>query len=214
MAEVARPAFARLGATFTTKLNAWGWTPAGGGEMEVAIEPIKGLEAIEEWTIKLEDWQVVNGVAAVTNLRINIAQRMAQRTEKLLSEEGITPQITAVRERGRSPGSGISLWITQAGFDALGKKRMAAEKVAETAVTQLLDFMENGADVDKYLADQLLMPLSLASGPSKFTADQLTLHTVTNADLLRQWLNVDIDIQGNIGQTAEITVEGISFLQD
>lgn len=214
MAEVARPAFARLGATFTTKLNAWGWSSTGGGEIEVDIEPINGLEAIEAWTITLEDWQVVNGVAGVTNLKTHIAQRMADRAEKLLREDGITPQITSVRERGRRPGSGLVLWITQAGFAALGKKRVSAEKVAGTAVTQLLDFMENGADVDKYLADQLLIPLALASGPSQFTADQLTLHTVTNADLLRQWLNVDINIQGKIGQTAEISVEGISFLQD
>lgn len=211
LAEVARPAFARLGATFSTNLNAWGWAPAGGGEVEIDIEPIEGMEAVEEWTVKLEDLMVVHGIAAVTNLRAHIPQRMTQRAEKILRKDGVTPQIKPIRERGRRPGAGMFLWITQAGFTALGKKRVASEKVAETAVTALLDYMENGADVDKYLADQLLLPLALANGRSEFTADQLTRHTTTNADLLRQWLDAEIVINGKIGGMADIVVEGVDF---
>ena len=211
MAEVARPAFSRLGATFTTKLNAWGWNPSGGGEIEVAIDPIDNLEAIEEWAVKLDDWRVVKGVAAVTNLRAHIPQRMAKRAEKLLRQDGLTPQITQVRERGRGPGTGLCLWITQAGFAGLGKKRVPAQRVAETAVSELLAFMENGADVDKHLADQLLLPLALANGESEFATDQLTSHTITCAELLRQWLDVDIKIDGKQNEPATIQIQGTSF---
>lgn len=213
-AEVARPAFSRLGATFTTKLNAWGWNPSGGGEIEAQIEPIDQLEAVEEWTIGLDDWRVVHGVAAATNLRAHIPQRMVKRTKSLLSQDGLTTEVSTVRERGRGPGSGLCLWITQAGFASLGKKNISAQKVAETTTNELLDYMENGADMDKYLADQLLLPLALANGRSEFITDKLTLHTTTNADLLRQWLNVEITINGKIGDTAEITIEGIEYQRD
>lgn len=211
MEEVTKPAFARLGATFTTKLNTWGWNPSGGGEIEVNIEPVDSLEAIEEWAVKLDDWRIVNGVAAVTNLRANIPQRMANRTEKLLRKDGLTPQIKVVRERGRGPGTGLCLWITQAGFSGFGKKGLPAQRVAETAVSELLTYMENGADVDKHLADQLLLPLALANGSSEYATDQLTSHTITNADLLRQWLDVDIKVVGKLNKPATIQIEGISF---
>ncbi len=214
IAEVARPAYARLGATFTTKLNVWGWNPTGGGEFEAQIEPVALLEAVEEWAVKIEDWRVVNGVAGATNLRSHIPQSMVKQAETILQQDGVTPQITSIQERGRGPGSGICLWITQAGFSNLGRKGLSAQNVAAAPVTELLDFMENGADVDKYLADQLLLPLALAVGPSQFTTDNLTLHTVTNANLLRQWLDVEIDIKGKIGEAAEITIEGVAFRRD
>lgn len=213
MAEVARPAFARLGATFTTKLNTWGWNPSGGGEIEVDIEPIDHLEAVEEWAVKLDDCQIANGVAAATNLRANIPQRMAKQAEKILNQDGVTTGISVIQERGRGPGSGFCVWTTQAGFSNLGRKGLSPQRVAETAVTELLDFMENGADTDKYLADQLLLPLALATGSSEFATDQLTSHTVTNADLLRQWLDVDIKIKGKIGEIAEIAIEGVGFIR-
>lgn len=214
MAEVTRPAYARLGATFSTKLNAWGWNPSGGGEIQADIEPIDRLEVVEEWAVDLDDWRVVTGVAAVTNLRAHLAQRMVKQAEKILQQDGLTTEIETVRERGRGPGSGICLWITQAGFSHLGRKGLSPQRVAETAVTQLLDFMENGADVDPYLADQLLLPLALANGPSQFTTDKLTSHVVTNTALLRQWLGVEIEIKGKIGEIAEILVEGIGFNRD
>lgn len=214
LAEVARPAYARLGATFSTKLNAWGWNPAGGGEIEADIQPIERLEAVEEWAISLDDWQRVDGISAATNLRANIPQRMGKQAERMLRREGITTNVSVVQERGRGPGSGLCVWLTQAGFSHLGRKGLSPQRVAKTAVTQLLDFMENGADVDPHLADQLLLPLSLANGPSQFTTDKLTSHTVTNAALLRQWLNVEIEIKGKIGETAEIIVEGIGFTRE
>ncbi|MCZ7667606.1 MAG: RNA 3'-terminal phosphate cyclase [Chloroflexi bacterium] len=78
LAEVAGPAFARLGATFNWQLNGWGWYPAGGGEIQAEISPIEGLQAAS-WSLQPEARKVVYGVAAVTNLPAHIPQRLAQR---------------------------------------------------------------------------------------------------------------------------------------
>jgi RNA 3'-terminal phosphate cyclase (ATP) len=154
----------------------------------------------------------VHGVAAVTNLPSHIPQRMASRAHNLLREAGLKTSIKPVRERGEGPGAGIFLWIPQAGFGALGRQGWPSEKVAEAAVADLLAFVENEtAAVDPYLADQLLLPMALADGRSTFTTNRLTGHTLTNASLLRRWLDVSIDIEGNRDGPGRVTVEGSGF---
>jgi RNA 3'-terminal phosphate cyclase (ATP) len=83
--------------------------------------------------------------------------------------------------------------------------------VAETAVAELRAFIDNKAQVDSHQADQLLLPLALAKGSTSYTTNPLTRHTVTNAHLLRQWLDVAISIDGTIGQPAQVTITGANY---
>jgi RNA 3'-terminal phosphate cyclase (ATP) len=211
LAEVAQPACEQLGADFETKLNAWGWMTAGEGEITVHIKPVEILTA---YTFEPVNIKRVNGVAAVTNLPSHIPHRMARRAYNLLTQSGLDCDVQPIRERGAGPGAGIILWTDQAGFTALGRKGLPADKVAEKAVADLMAFKENGAAVDRYLADQLLVPMALAQGISTLTTDHLTLHTLTNVSLLRQWINVNINVDGQPQQPAHITVHGMEFNRD
>jgi RNA 3'-terminal phosphate cyclase (ATP) len=208
LTRVAQPAFARLGATFQTELKAWGWYPVGGGEMVATIEPASHLQSI---SFARGDVDEVEGVAAVTNLPAHIPQRMARRAHNLLEEAGLHPRLQPLRERGPGPGAGIVLWVPYGGATGLGRKGVPAENVAQTAVAELLAFIENRADVDKYLADQLLLPLALADGRTTFTTSELTTHTLTSASLLHQWLDVTIDATGELGGPAQVAVVGTRF---
>lgn len=208
IAEVARPIFQRMGAVFNVQLKAWGWYPVGGGEITAEIHPISHLQAISFEPIP---HQIVQGVSAVTNLPAHIPNRMARRAHNLLTEARLQPKIQEVRDKGVGAGAGIFLWLPGAGFSSLGRKEIPADKVAETAVADLLAFVENGASVDEHLADQLLLPLALAHGSSTFTTNRLTQHTLTNANLLRQWLDVFITINGQLNQPAQISVIGNQF---
>lgn len=208
VAHVARPVFLRMGATFTTELIAWGWYPAGGGAITIEVEPVERLIAPAFEHIPVER---VEGVAAVTNLPADIPQRMAGRAANLLTAAGRASKIEPRREKGRGPGAGIFLWTPQGGFGALGRPGLPSEKVAEAAVAETLAFVDNNAMVDRHLADQLLLPLALAHGRARYTTDHLTLHTLTNAELLRQWLDTRIDITGDLGGPAAIDVTGIGF---
>ena len=208
LAEVVRPAYAHLGASFATELKGWGWYPAGGGEITAVIEPALCLQAA---SFARESVERVEGMAAVTNLPAHIPHRLARRAGNLLTQAGYSHQIEALRERSAGPGAGIVLWLPNAGFTSLGRPGLPAEKVAETAVAELLAFLDNGAAVDRHLADQLLLPLALSQGSAILTTDQLTQHISTSADLLRQWLDATITITGGADQPVQIETTGVNF---
>lgn len=204
--HVFQPAIARFGVQVDMQLDRWGWMPAGEGQISALIEPVKQLSAVSFTPV---DHDVVRGVAAVTNLPAHIAQRMANRAANLLRERGIDPAIQPVRERGPGPGAGIFLWVPQAGFGQLGRKGYPADRVAEDAVAELLTFIENGdAAVDHHLADQLLIPMTLAQGRSTFTTNRLSSHTLTNASIVRQWLGADVSVSGSLGQPGAVSIAG------
>ena len=204
--HVFRPAAALFGARFDLQLDAWGWLPAGEGQISATIQPLQRLEAV---VFQPQSPDVVQGVAAVTNLPSHIAQRMANRAGNLLRENGLHPDVRPLRERAPGPGAGIFLWLSKAGFGQLGRPGYPADKVAEDAVAELLSFIENGpAAVDQHLADQLLIPMALAQGRSTFTTHLLSSHTLTNASIVRQWLDVDVSVSGRMGESGSVSVVG------
>ena len=208
VAHVARPAFGRMGATFDLALERWGWYPVGGGVVRANITPVARLDAPLFEHVPAER---IDGVAAVTNLPADIPQRMAGRATNLLTAAGRRSKIEPRRENGAGPGAGIFLWTPQGGFGSIGRPGLPSERVAEAAVAETLAFLDNGAMVDRHLADQLLLPLALAHGRTRYTTDHLTLHTTTSADLLRLWLDTTIAIDGDLGGPAEIDITSAGF---
>lgn len=208
LANVACPAFTRFGGEISVELHRWGWMTAGDGEIVLTVEPVSGLSAVEFERPEIDE---VKGVAAVTNLPSHIPHRMARRAHNLIAEAGLNPSIQSLREKGAGPGAGIVLWVPQAGFSSLGRKGLPAEKVAEAAVADLLSFVDNGAAVDYHLADQLLLPMALAEGHSSYTTTRLTRHTETNVGLIRQWLDVRIDVDGALDEPAQVSVKSDGF---
>lgn len=211
LAEVALPAYHQFGMNVSLKLDAYGWNPTGGGQMQATIQPVQRLQAATFESIQSNE---VHGVAVVTELPSHIPQRMERRAHNLLTGLGLKSRVKPVREGGAQPGAGLFLWRPQAGFSALGEKGLPADKVADAAVADLREFMVNAAAVDHHLADQLLIPMALAQGTSHFSTNRLTLHTLTNIALLRQWLNVTITITGDQDQLGTVTVEGIAFTSE
>jgi RNA 3'-terminal phosphate cyclase (ATP) len=201
-------ALKQFGVPATAELTAWGWYPRGQGEITFTISPGKRLVAPD---LQPPETYEVEGVAAATNLPSHIPQRMARRAANLLDDQGISTRITPLREKGSAPGAGIFLWTQLAGFSSLGRPGLPAEKVASSAVADCLSFVENRAAVGSYLADQLLLPLALSRSSGSFTTSRLTSHTYTNAQLLRIWLDVEIELIGAPGESGQITVEGSGF---
>ncbi|MBN1318793.1 MAG: RNA 3'-phosphate cyclase [Anaerolineales bacterium] len=208
------PAVARMGIDMAAQIKTWGWYPVGGGEIEVQIRPIDGLEKLV-WTERGR-LERVTGVSAVTNLPSHIPQRMASRCSSILGSAKIPCQITPLRERGPGPGAGIFLTAEydrgRVGFSSIGRKGKPSEKVAEEICNDLLAFHNANQElaIDPYLADQLILPMALANGESVFTTNRISQHALTNSYVIRQFLDNFIGIERQ-GDGGTITIEGIGY---
>ncbi|NEP10339.1 MAG: RNA 3'-terminal phosphate cyclase [Symploca sp. SIO2C1] len=201
------PTLKRLGIEAEVKLNAWGWYPQGGGEVELQVtgskQPFTCLQLLERGAL-----QQIGGLAVVTELPAHIPQRMVNRAENLLQQAHLPAQIEPVRGRGIAPGAGIFLTAeyehSRAGFSGLGSRGIPAERVAETAVQELLDFHAQAAPVDPFLADQLLLPLALSSDTSQYRVASISKHLTTNAWVIEQFklANIVIDEENQLVRVA------------
>lgn len=195
--QVYLPHLQQMGVQASAELQAWGWYPKGNGEIQLNVtgtsSPLKGLELLERGQVNQ-----VHGLAVVTELPSHIPQRMVNRAESLLRQAKLKPRMEILRGRGIAPGTGIFLGLecdrTRAGFGALGKLGLAAEQVAELATQELLKFYHTQAPVDPFLADQLLLPLALASEPSQYRVAEITQHLTTNAWVIEQFGIAQIEI--------------------
>ncbi len=181
--QVYLPMLNRMGVQAEAKLNAWGWYPRGGGEVELRVSgrsKLSGINLLERGNLRQ-----VRGLAVVTELPSHIPQRMASRAENLLHETELRATVQPLRARGVGPGAGLFLTAeydnSLAGSGALGRVGLPAEKVAQMACEELLDFHKTGAPVDVHLADQLLLPAALASEASQYRVAEISTHLTTNA---------------------------------
>ena len=152
----------------------------------------------------------IRGISAIANLEEGIARR--QKLQALRRLEPICNDSKIETVNMPSPGKG-TLLLVQAEFEhstccyfglgAIGKR---AEQVADEAVDALEAFLASDGAVDEHLADQLLLPLAFANGPSQFRTSRVTLHLLTNAEILQAFLPMRIQIDGAEGQPGTVTI--------
>ena len=82
-----------------------------------------------------------------------------------------------------------------ASFSGYGRLGKPSEAVADEAVAAFYEHHASDAAVELHLADQLLLPLSLAAGISTFTTPRSTSHLMTNAWNIGQFAIADISIE-------------------
>jgi len=198
------PVLARLGVQATVELERWGWYPQGGGRVTCRLRglgaaaterPLQPLDLTERGGLRR-----IGGFSATSNLPAHIGQRQRERTVKLLRANGFVPDIEIVDAPSPGPGTCVFLQAefkkSVAGFTGYGRLRKPAEQVAEEAARAFLAYQRSGGAVDRYLADQLILPLALAAGESQLTTDKVTDHLRTNAWLVEQFLPVKVEVVG------------------
>lgn len=220
LAHTFLPTLKRMGIETELDVSAWGFYPAGGGEIRVTIQgregPLNPLRMIERGELT-RIW----GQAVATNLPAHIPQRMANRAQNVLAETGLAAQIKARRLGGAGPGTGIFTCAEYAavetgepivaGFTAYGRKGLPAERVAETVCEALLTHHHTAAPVDPHLADQLILPMALAGSaagaPSTIYTSRVSEHLLTNIWVIQQFMERDIETTGDIGAPGVVTIQ-------
>jgi RNA 3'-terminal phosphate cyclase (ATP) len=210
------PALARMGIEATVEINQWGWYPIGGGEIRARVKgqgirdggaspipyPLPPITLVERGELK-RLW----GISALSNLPAHIGQRQKRQAERRLRERGFTPEIEIVD--APSPGQGTVVFLVAefenvvAGFTSYGARGKRAEKVAEEACREFIQYYDSRQALDKHLADQLILPMSLAAGQSSFTTCEVTPHLRTNVGVVEQLMGLKAEIEAK-----EVLVKG------
>jgi len=210
LAEVWCRAMGALGLRLAARLERPGFPPRGGGALTLSVAgghwPPTPLEAVGRGSLR--------GVSAglvISRLPEEVARRCRSRAEALLAGGGAFAEWRTERLTAASPGVALELvaafGVLSAGFAALGGRGRPAERLADEAVGALGRFMRSGAAVDEHLADQLVLPLALASGPSRFTTPKVTGHLLTVAELIRVFLpRAEISVDGQPGEAGTVSV--------
>lgn len=188
------PVLRLAGPEVTPELLQYGFYPIGGGEVRYRIMP-QQLRPFHLDEVS-SDYRM-NCRIAVVNLPIHIAEREIDTLQRELPElkaEGNRFDIVQpVNCKGQ--GNYIALHIDRGALvetvTAIGGKGIRAEEVANSVAREAKAYIECGAPVGEHLADQLLIPMALAGGGS-YTTGELTMHTRTNIEVIKKFLEVEI----------------------
>jgi len=187
------PLVNRMGPIVTAELERPGFYPAGGGRMSVTIEP--AAELVRLALPARGEVKARRATAVVANLPISIAERELMVIARKMSWQRDWMKAESVE---RSPGPGNVVTIEIEGehvtevFTGFGERGVRSEAVAEKAAQQARRYIGSEAAVAEYLADQLLIPMSMAGGGS-FTTLPLSRHATTNIEVIGKFLNVSIE---------------------
>jgi len=203
-------AMGAMGLRISVGLAGAGYYPKGGGRLEVVVDRARGplvpLEALERGSL-----HGLGGRLTISRLPGDVAERCRVRADGLLQAGGHYADWRI--ERLPAPGPGVCLELTagfgllSAGFSAIGERGKPAERLAEEAAGALIEFLASGAALEEHLADQLVVPLALAGGESRFSTGRVTPHLLTVAEVARAFLpGLKIDIEGEPGEPGTVRV--------
>lgn len=205
------PTIEKMGCKIKLSIEKWGWYPKGGGKVIAEINPVEKISPIDLG----ERGKLIriSGISAVSNLAISIAERQKAEGLRILKENGLNAEIDIID--APSIGRGTFLFLlteyenSMAGFSSLGERGKRAEEVAREACEDFLAFHLSSGALDPRLADQIIPYLALAKGESSFTTSRITQHLLTNIWLVKQLLDLRIELGGREGEEGRVIVQSL-----
>ena len=189
------PVLRDMGAAIDFRLERHGFFPAGGGAIEVMIDP-RPLQplALDQRGALTE----LVAEAMVSQLPTRIVERELDALKRALPNAQLKR-----RELGAGCGPGNAL-VLRAQFEhacevrtSLGRIDLSSEEVAQLAVSEFKRHLAHGAPVGEHLADQLLLPLWLA-GDGEFVTCRPSTHLETNIAVMRAFGGVEISLEPDL----------------
>jgi RNA 3'-terminal phosphate cyclase (ATP) len=191
LAGVFLPLLRDAGAEVGAQLVRRGHYPQGGGEIVLRVSP-SSLSSVEP---RRRELGRVTGVSHACGLPEGIVERQAEAARERLAEVGAPVEIDEVHvDEAPSKGTAVTLVGhagTRLGGSALGERGKPAEEVGAEAAEELVKSVRAGADLDAYVADQLVPYVALAGG--SYGAPRVTSHLRTNVGIASEFGDVSLD---------------------
>ena len=189
------PLLNRQGVDVDLKLEKWGFYPAGGGQIEIEICPSRELKPfVFEERGKLIGRKCRSIASAISEV---VCQRELEQVRRKLNwaDGELSPELL---EKPIGPGNVMLFELEYENvtgvFSSFGEKGVVAERVASSGISVVRNYLKSEAFACEYLADQLLIPLALA-GEGAFTCMSLSSHTLTNMEVIKEFLDVEFDTE-------------------
>lgn len=176
-----------VGASITTRIDRYGFFPAGGGRVVVDIQP-----AHEHRPLNMIDRGEVlsmRAFAIVSCLPLSIAEREIRvLIERLKLDRRQCEVLSVANPIG--PGNAVmvevySQNITEV-FSVIGEVGKSAEAVASELVRQVQKYVDGKKPVGQYTSDQLMVPLAVLRG-GRYATGPLSEHARTNIQTVRSF---------------------------
>jgi len=208
------PLLQRAGVTARCQSGRAGYRQRGGGEVTMAVTPASALHPLT-----LTERGKLLGVKATiitSELPEHVGERGAAAVERALHGIGRRIAIEQHPLPSLAPGAAILVTVecehTRAGFSALGERGKPMERVAEEAAHAFLRWWKTGAACDEHLADQLVLPLALAPGESRWTTPTATEHLRTVIWTVQQFLDVKAEMTERADGGWMVVMEGAGIM--
>jgi RNA 3'-terminal phosphate cyclase (ATP) len=195
---VVREAFQTIGIKFWIQILRRGYYPKGGGIIIAKIDPCNLPDSIDLLTTR----QLEPRIASVcSQLPKHIGERQISSALLNLEKNGVhCNNYSFSFERSLSPGSSILVYTKSdfgpfVGGDSIGMRGRRAEEVGSEAAQRFLETYKANVPVDFFLADMLVLPLSLMKGKSRYRVGRVTEHLKTNLHIASQIVGCKYSIQ-------------------
>ncbi len=188
------PVLRQMGPDIALHLQRPGFYPAGGGCFTVTVQPKARLDRIDI----LERGAIVHRSvkAYVANLPKMIGQRELGVIRSRLSWDKNALELVEVTD-SHGPGNIVTAEIQSERltelFTGFGMKGLPADQVPLEMIQEVRDYLDAGVPVGRHLADQIMIPMAMAGG-GRFRTLPLTLHSTTNLEILKQFLDIRVDV--------------------
>jgi RNA 3'-terminal phosphate cyclase (ATP) len=194
------PIINQLGPTAAVRLERPGFYPAGGGLVELTVEPSHTLGPL----MLVERGRLVERRcrALLAHLPNHIGERECSVMIRSLQWPESCTEIVQFDE-ARCPGNALSVElefenVTEV-FTGFGEQKKRAETVAREVLSELKRYRKSDAPVGEHLADQLLLPLAIGAfqgtGGGVFRTLGLSQHSQTHIDVIRAFMDVTIEVE-------------------
>ena len=178
------PALSVFGLQAKCTIGRAGFFPRGGGEITLEVNP-GAPKPVTYWPRE----SITRAILTYSNLPLKVPIR-----EKKIMITNDINEVYIREYEATDPGNAVLLWKGFCGSAVLGKKGLRSEEVSQIAIEELEN--EKDAEVDRHLADQLLLYAALA-GKTRFKTSLISKHTETNIYVIEKFLGKKFFTEGN-----------------